>query len=143
MDPTGEPAKKKAKKSDRVSKWFRVGDRVRHLDKNYVGTVTGLDSKPIEAGLPPKVFVKWDHEDEAQKKSAGRRVLARASDTANLELVTKEEVVDEVWAKCEFTNEQRDEFLSTPITSLKYEPEQAAEAAQKLAELGLGDPRSP
>jgi hypothetical protein len=139
MALTGEPVKKKAKKSVRVSKWFQVGNRVRHLHKNYVGTVTKLESKPTEAGVPPKVFLKWDHE----KKKEGKTMLARASGTADLVLITQEEVVNEVWAKCEFTKVQRDEFVSTPITSLKYEPEQAAEAAQKLAELGLGDPLSP
>jgi hypothetical protein len=143
MDPIGEPVKKKPKRSARFSKFFKVGDRVRHLDKNWVGTVTDLDNRISEPGLPPKVFVKWDHEDEAQKKRKQQRVFSRASGTADLELVTQEEVVDEVWAKCELTQEQRDEFLSNPITRLKYEPEQAAEAAQKLAELGLGDPRSP
>lgn len=44
----------------------------------------------------------------------------------------------DVWAKCEFTESRRLQFSSQPITQLRYEKEQAAAAAEKLAELGLG-----
>jgi hypothetical protein len=127
--------RKKAMQARKFSKFFRVGDRVRHLDQNRFGVVAEL-AAVVDQGLPPKVFINWDGEDAAQKKRN------RASATENLELVTQEAAVDDVWGKLEFTEDQKAEFLSMRITKLQYGPEQATEAAEKLAELGLDSPLS-
>jgi hypothetical protein len=127
--------RKTAMQARRYPKFFKVGDRVRHLNQNRFGVVAAL-AAVVDQGLPPKVFINWDDEDAAQKKRS------RASATENLELVTQEVAVDDVWAKIEFTEEQRAEFLSMHIQKLQYGTEQATEAAEKLAELGLDSPLS-
>ena len=144
MEPeVGRGVKRKGKRADRVAKIFKVGDRIRHVDKNKFGVVRALDVEKAGSDLPPRVFVDWDQSEEEKRKRQGIRKTPTSSSTVNLELVTDNKVIEDVWAKIEFTVEQNKEFVSAPISTLEYGKEQKAAAAEKLAELGLGSSPSP